>query len=140
MGRRAKPPKGKAEAKRSLARRSPKDEGSGVRDLEQQLEARNRELVEAQEQQPATSEILRVISTSPSDAHRHGGRVDGAAAPGRHDGPCFRRALRPPRRGRVAGPREQAPRPAPCRKPSSSSRRRVSKPSTIRHAASSTKP
>ena len=44
------------------------------------------------------------------------------------------------RRGRVARPREQAPRPAPCRRPSSSSRRPASRPSTTRPGASSTRP
>src|SRR5215831_19322882 len=36
-------------------------------ELEQKLEARTRELAEAREQQAATSEILGVISTSPTD-------------------------------------------------------------------------
>jgi len=74
MGRRAKPPKGKTEAKRPLVRKSPKDEGSRVRDLEKRLaEAQQRETeglkreAEAKAQHAATAEILRVISRSPAD-------------------------------------------------------------------------
>src|SRR2546427_9524503 len=88
MGRRAKPAKGKAEAKRPLVGKAAKDDGAKVRDLEKrlaealeregraakreaealgQLQTRDRELVEAREQQTATSEILRVISSSPTD-------------------------------------------------------------------------
>ena len=87
MARGQKPAKSK-EAKPSAARKSRKEEGSEVRDLEKRLEAalrgkaealklqadsqeelqtRDRELVEAQEQQRATAEILRVISSSPTD-------------------------------------------------------------------------
>src|SRR5262249_13036254 len=39
-------------------------------ELEQKLEARTRELSEAREQQAATSEILRVISSSPTELQR----------------------------------------------------------------------
>src|SRR4249920_3808641 len=79
MGRGPKPTKGKA--KPAVSRKSQEDEDSKVRDLEkrlgealrdkaqaeEQLQTRDRELVEAQEQQTATSEILRVISSSPTD-------------------------------------------------------------------------
>jgi two-component system, NtrC family, sensor kinase len=72
----------KSKAKVPVAPKSPRDEGAKVRDLEKrlaealkreseaqgQLQTRNRELVEAREQQTATSEILRVISSSPTDA------------------------------------------------------------------------
>ena len=81
MSRRAKPPKGKEDAKRASARKSPKNDGSRVGDLEkrlaealkreaealEQLLVRDRELAESQKQQTATSEILRVISASPTD-------------------------------------------------------------------------
>ena len=80
MGRSRKPAKSR-EAKFPLARKSPEGDGARVRDLEKrlaealkreseaqgQLQTRNRELVEAHEQQTATSEILRVISSSPTD-------------------------------------------------------------------------
>jgi two-component system, NtrC family, sensor kinase len=67
LGRSQKPAKSK-EAKPPVARQSPKDDGATVRDLKKRLaESLGRE-AEAQEQQAATAEILRVISSSPADA------------------------------------------------------------------------
>src|SRR5262245_49171449 len=64
----------RAKAKRPLAAKAPKDPVGRVRDLEKrlaealgQLETRDRELAKAREQQTATGEILRVISTSPTE-------------------------------------------------------------------------
>jgi signal transduction histidine kinase len=73
MRRGPKPAKSKVEAKRPVGRKSPKADAR-VRDLEKrlaevldQLQARDAELVEAQEQQTATSEILHGISSFPSN-------------------------------------------------------------------------
>jgi two-component system NtrC family sensor kinase len=67
MRRGAKPAKTKGEGKRPVARKSGKGEGSRVGDLQTRLaEALQRE-AGAQEQQTATSEILRVIASSPTD-------------------------------------------------------------------------
>jgi GAF domain-containing protein len=80
MGRGPKPAKSKA-AKPPVAHKSPRSDGAKVRDLEnrlaealklqaevqERLQTRDRELAQAQEQQAATAEILRVISSSPTD-------------------------------------------------------------------------
>src|SRR5262245_4589550 len=66
MRRGPRPAKSK-EAKPPAARKSPKDDGARVRDLEKRLAEALRDKAEAQEQQAATAEILRVISSSPTD-------------------------------------------------------------------------
>jgi GAF domain-containing protein len=81
MRRGAKPGKAKGDARLSVARKSPKNETSGRRELEKRLaeslerekatgeilQEKDRALTEALEQQKATTEILRVISESPTD-------------------------------------------------------------------------
>jgi len=65
MGRGPKPVKGKA--KPAVARKSPKNDAARVRGLEKRLAEALRDKAEVLDQQTATSEILRVISSSPTD-------------------------------------------------------------------------
>src|SRR5262245_10959503 len=66
MRRGSKPVKSK-EAKPPIARKSPKDDGTGLGDVEKRLADALRDKAEALEQQAATAEILRLISSSPTD-------------------------------------------------------------------------
>jgi len=67
MRRGSKPPKAKFKAKRPLARKSPKSEGSRVRDLEKRLAEALKDRAEAVEQLSTTADILRLIAESPGD-------------------------------------------------------------------------
>src|SRR4029453_770061 len=66
MRRGQKPAKSK-EAKPPVARKSRKSESSRVHDLEKRLAEALKDKAEAQDQRAATSEILKAISTSPTD-------------------------------------------------------------------------
>ncbi|HEU5196922.1 MAG TPA: GAF domain-containing protein, partial [Methylomirabilota bacterium] len=67
MPRGPKPAKAKVDAKSPVSGKSRKSEGSSVHDLEKRLAEALRREEQAQEQQTATAEILRVISQSPTD-------------------------------------------------------------------------
>ncbi len=67
MGRPARPTKGKKKDRRLLVDKVRKKEGARVSDLETRLAGALKRGAEALAQQTATSEILRVISSSPTD-------------------------------------------------------------------------
>src|SRR5262245_65323876 len=91
MRRGPKPAKSKVEAKPPVARKSPKNDSAGVRDLEKRL-------AEAQQQLTATAEVLKLISRSTFELDpvlaaltEHATRLSGAqyGALARFDGERF---------------------------------------------------
>ena len=67
MRRHTKPTKAKVEAKVPVVRKSRKRDGSRVHNLEKRLKEAHAQINEVLAQQTATSEVLRVISQSPTD-------------------------------------------------------------------------
>jgi GAF domain-containing protein len=67
LGVRAKPATPRGKAKRSVSRKTHKNESGGVHDLEERLSEALKGEAEAREQQAATSELLKVIGSSMFD-------------------------------------------------------------------------
>jgi signal transduction histidine kinase len=67
MRRGPKPAKSKGESKPSVGRKSAKNDGAKIRDLEKRLAEARKLQAELQDQRTAISEILRIISSSPTD-------------------------------------------------------------------------